>query len=154
MSMQVDFSNFDKGFKTLMEGAVPTELSKGLFKAGAELLRDAIKKPKGAPKEFGDLWGSASIQGAGSTLHPLNAGEPGTFHAEITAKDQSISVGFNVPYAAKWHEVPPSRKINWTYDKGATDPGPKYLEMKMTMYKAKYMAIIAEHFKRLFKGGA
>jgi len=134
MGMTIDMSDFEKGFKKLMEGAIPPETKEGLFQAGNELLRDAIKEAPQAPKDIGDLWGSARVNKA------------------IATKDEvSIEAGFNIKYAARWHEA--EGHVNWTTDKGATNPGPKYLESKMAVNNGrKYLDIVGEYVKKVLGG--
>jgi len=110
---------------------------KGLFEAGNELLLEAVKVPPQAPKLHGDLWGSRRTE-------TLKGTKPG----------MGIAAGFNMIYAARWHELTPAEdaKINWTRDKGAVSPGAKYLETKMWMFKDKYLKIIGEYLRR-FLGG-
>ena len=127
-SFTMDFKQFEKEFKRIAENAIPQEAGKGLFKAGNELLQDAVKEPPQAPKKKGKLWGSKRVT-----------------KAEVKKGEISVKAGFNIVYAARWHEAEPN--INWTTTKGASQPGPKYLESKMGKYKNKYMEITADHIK-------
>jgi|SRR3972149_739893 len=145
MGMTLDFKDFEKGFKRIVEDAIPKEAGKGLFKAGNQVLLDAVQKPPQAPKDIGDLWGSKRID-----------------EAKVKRGEITLDCGFNIKYAARWHEISPSNisekdklgrvmsghwPIHWTKNKGASNPGPKYLEKKMMMYKNDYMKIVAEHIK-------
>jgi len=134
MGMTIDMTDFEKGFKALVENAIPAETKEGLFQAGNELLRDAIKEVPQAPKDIGDLWGSARVNKA------------------IATKDEvSIEAGFNIKYAARWHEA--EGNVNWTTTKGATHPGPKYLESKMAVNNGKkYLDIVGEYVKKVLGG--
>lgn len=124
--MYIDFKIFDKNFKKIVEKTIPGKGEEGLSKGASELLIDARDKPPQAPKDIGDLWGSILI------LKPyISRGEIG------------IQCGFNIIYAARWHEAT-GQNINWTTDKGASQPGPKFLESKMSRYMNKYMAIVAK----------
>src|SRR4030042_391656 len=136
MGMTVDFSDFEKGCKRIVEGAIPEEAAKGLFNAGNRLLLDAVEKAPQAPKDIGDLWGSKRVT-----------------EAKIERNRIIVDAGFNIVYAARWHEISITRaaQINWTIDKGAISPGPKYLEMKLMMYKNDYMEITANHIKNSAK---
>jgi len=132
--MTVNFSDFERRFKTIVEDAIPEEAAKGLFDAGGQLLRDAIEKAPQAPKDIGDLWGSRRVN-----------------EAKVEKDKISLECGFDIVYAARWHEVPIGTNINWTTTKGAASPGPKYLETKMMMYKNDYMQIVADHIKNSAK---
>jgi len=138
MGMTVNFSDFDKGLKKVVEDVAPRVVAKGLFAAGNELLRDAVKKPKTAPKMFGDLWGSARVN-----------------EAKIEKGQISVEAGFNIEYATVLHEgqrKDGSYKITkWTTDKGSADPGVKFLESKMVQFKDNYMKVVAEFLKEALK---
>ena len=159
MGMTLDISDFAKGFKKLVEQSAPEAIDKGLFRAGAELLHDAIYLSRGAPKEIGDLWASGSIQGAGALINVANGqivDAPAGFKSTQEAEHVSIAAGFNREYAAYLHEG--HRKDGsytikwWTYMKGAHDPGPKYLESKMASKAEKYKWIIGKYLKSLLGG--
>ena len=147
MSMTVDCSDFEKGLKKLVEKTIPPEVGRGLFKAGNELLRDARLVAPTAPWEIGDLHGSARTQGAGSQLY--EEGQDMGAKANISKDEVSIAAGFNMIYAARWHELTPEEdsKIAWT----TPGSGRKYLESKMVMFKEKYMAIVAKHIENVLK---
>src|SRR4030042_5013618 len=132
MGMTVDFSNFEKGFKTIVEGAIPEDAGKGLFKAGNELLNDAITKRPMAPFDEGHLRGSARTE-----------------EAKIERNRITLNCGFNIVYAARWHELTPEQdsRINWSLP----GSGAKYLEIKLMVYKNKYMFMVAEHIKNSAK---
>lgn len=159
MGITLDISDFAKGFKKLVEQSAPEAIDKGLFKAGVELLHDAIYISRGAPKEIGDLWASGSIQGTGAIINVPNgqATNPSAgFKSTRETEQTSIAVGFNREYAAYLHEG--HRKDGsytikwWTYMKGAHDPGPKFLESKMASKTEKYKWIIGEYLKSLLGG--
>jgi hypothetical protein len=124
MGMKLDFSDFERDFKRIIK-KVPNKAAKGLFEAGNELLRDAIKKKPYAPFDQGHLRGSAE-----------------TNKAQITKYGIELEVGFNIEYAARWHELTPmqDKRINWTLP----GSGAKYLEKKMMMYKNRYMKMVAD----------
>ena len=133
MGMTIDMADFEKGFKALVENSVPPEIEKGMFKAASALLTDAIEEAPGAPKDIGDLWRSKHVESI------------------ITTKDEvSVDAGFNIVYAARWHEA--EGTINWTTNKGATNPGPKYLESKMVRNAKRYLNIVGEYLKGLLGG--
>ena len=129
--MYLDSSDFDKKFEELVKNAIPGDARKGLFNAMNELLSDSITKPPQAPKEIGDLWGSVADTVSVETKHKI-----------LSAKG-----GFNIVYARKHHEVPPGT-YEYTTDKGARQPGPKFMLTKMVQFGKKYMGIVAETIRR------
>lgn len=135
VNFTMDTSQVDAGLKRLVDQVEPKATAQGLFAAGNELLNDAITISPMAPKDVGDLRGSARVT-----------------KAEISQGRADVLAGFNIEYAAKWHEVSPSAKINWTTSKGASSPGPKYLEIKMSAYRDKYMRIVGDFLLRAMTG--
>ena len=136
MGMTIDPTDFEKGFKALTEKALPETISKGLFKAGSQLIIDAIEEQPYVPFDEGHLRGSGKVT-----------------KAEVSEAAVEVNAGFNKEYAARWHELTPEEdaKINWTL-KGS---GRKYLESKMLRYKDDYMKIVAKHIQNVLdKGGA
>lgn len=134
MSMTIDFMDFDRGFAKVAEKVSEKEAGKGLFKAGNQLLRDAEEEQPYAPYELGDLRGSGR-----------------TTKAEVKEGEVFVVAGFNIKYAARWHELTPEEdgKISWT----TPGSGRKYLESKMARYKDKYMKIVAMHIARVLLKG-
>jgi len=116
----LDFTDFNRGFKKIVEDEWPEHAFYGLYQAGALLIRDAIREEPTAPKKTGHLRRSQLIE-------------------VISEHDYfiGIEVGFNVPYAAKLHEAPSGS--NWT-EPGS---GPKFIETKMAKNKDKYYAHVA-----------
>lgn len=131
-----------------LDGDITTQMvGRGLFQAANALLKDAIYVKPMAPKDVGDLRGSARTMGADGVLH-----KTGNRYRPIASnKELSVACGFNIVYAAKWHEVSEDKKIHWTTDKGASDPGPKYLEKKMAIFGKRYTEIIGEFVAELLK---
>ena len=125
--LYLDSSEFDKKFYHLVEKAIPDDARDGLFKAMNEILRDSIELPPQAPREIGDLHASTAD----------------TVKVETKSKKLSVSGGFNIKYAHRHHEVEPGT-YKYTTDKGAKQPGPKYMITKMIKYSKKYMEIIAD----------
>lgn len=125
MSLVLDFKKFNKGI-TQMTRNVDKELrEKAMFQAGNELLRDAIRVIPKAPFDEGHLRASAR-----------------TSKPKVGGGKAEIAAGFNIVYAARWHELTPAEdaRINWTLP----GSGRKYLETKLWMFKDKYMAIIGK----------
>ena len=120
----MDFKDFNKGFKLIIEKTVPDLAQAGLFKAGALLIRDAIMEEPKAPHLKGHLWRSQKIE-------KLEEGD----------KIIGVQVGFDVPYAARLHEAP--NNWNWTLD----GSGPKFLEAKMATNPNKYIEPAATHIR-------
>jgi len=112
---------------------IPRHGDKGAFDAMNELLQDAVVHPPQAPKDIGDLWGSRIVE-----------------KAKGIAKEIITEGGFNIKYARRHHEVPPGT-FKYTLTKGASQPGPKFLESKMAQFKEKYAWIIAETIRRMSK---
>ena len=129
----IDTKDFDKKFNALVKNAIPGYGDKGAFDAMNELLRDAIVHPPQAPKDIGDLWGSRIVE-----------------KAKRVGKESFVEGGFNIKYARRHHEVPPGT-FKYTLTKGASKPGPKFLESKMARFKEKYAWIIAETIRRMSK---
>lgn len=104
----------------------------GLREAGNQLLQDSIEEEPRAPH----------LQGA---LRASGKTEVGTENESMT----EVLVGFDVPYAARWHEaendIDPvtGGKIHWS-EPGV---GPKFIEAKMVKNGDKYVRITAEAAK-------
>lgn len=131
--LYIDMKDFNKKFNKLVKNAIPGAGEKGAFDAMNELLRDAVVHPPQAPKDIGDLWGSRIVEKVREVM-----------------KEIAIEGGFNIKYARRHHEVAPGT-FKYTLTKGASQPGPKFLESKMAQFKEKYAWIIAETIKRASK---
>ena len=125
MSFKIDFKAFNKTFYPLVKKKIPNSGYKGLFKAAGEMLRDSDKEAPQTPKEFGDLRGSRFVE------------KPRTISGVM-----SIEAGYKSKYATRQHEAEPG-EFNYTTNKGASRPGPKFLQSKMVRHKNKYMEIVA-----------
>lgn len=135
MGMNVDFSDFEKGLTKLVNEVEPRETAKGLFKAGSQLIIDAINEKPYVPFDEGHLRGAGKVT-----------------KTEVTAGGAEVAAGFNKEYAARWHELTPAEdaRINWTLP----GSGRKYLETKMVQFKDDYMKIVAKHLENaLDRGG-
>lgn len=139
---QMNTKDFMQKFLKIAQETVPSLAGQGLFRAGNELLRDAIKIVPRAPFREGHLRGSARTQGAGQAMHQLTSGQKKAFRAHKTDAGIWVLVGFNIEYAARWHEIDQMYSIwvKWTLP----GSGRKYLESKMAMFKDKYMKIAAD----------
>lgn len=127
----MDFSKFEKDFKRLVEKKIPSSASEGEVNAANEILRDSVEIPPQAPKDIGDLWGSRIVEGVKNLKELIK-----------------IIFGFNIKYAHRHHEAEPGA-YNYTLTKGATQPGPKFMQSKMVRFKKKYIEIIVNSMKRI-----
>ena len=127
----LDSSEFDKKFGQLVKNKFPGDASKGLDAAMNEVLRDSIELPPQAPKDIGDLWGSVA----------------GTVKVIVKYAMLYVIGGFNIKYAHRHHEAEPGT-FEYTVTKGARQPGPKFMQSKMALYRNKYMQIVADVIKR------
>ena len=128
----LDFKEFNRNLQRLTDVEFPEYIEKGLFVAMNELLNDSIKKPPQAPKDIGNLWGSRTGVMPGTKLE-----------VEKTRDAMSMKGGFHIKYAHRHHEVAPGT-YNYTTTKGASQPGPKFMQSKMSQYGKKYIGIIAD----------
>jgi len=133
MGMTIDMTDFEKGFKKLIDQAAPEELAKGMFTAGNALLKDAIYEQPYAPFDEGHLRASARVD-----------------TAKVTKDEVETTAGFNIVYAARWHELSPAEdaRISWTLP----GSGRKYLESKMARNAKRYLDIVGEYLRRLLGG--
>ena len=134
MGMTIDMSDFEKGFKKFVDQATPAELAKGLAKAANLLIEDAKNEAPQAPFRTGDLRGSFQVN-----------------TVVVTNDDVSVVAGFNIEYAARWHEAE-AGTINWTRKGNVMNPGPKYLESKMARNAKKYLDKVGEQLRALLGG--
>ena len=134
MGMTIDMTEFEKGFKKLVDQATPAELEKGLVKAANLLIEDAKNEAPQAPYKTGDLRGSSQINAV-----------------VVTKDDVSVEAGFNIEYAARWHDAE-AGTINWTRKGKVMNPGPKYLESKMERNSKKYLDKVGEQLRALLGG--
>lgn len=169
MSMEFNFADFEKGLAELANKAVPKQLDRGLFDASAMLLKLSIEEEPHAPRYFGpkggggDLWASARIKGAGSNLYKREA-KPIAFNSEKEGEASVATAGFNIEYAARWHEIN-SENISMTDKLGRVysghwpirwtlaGAGPKFLESKMYIYSKELLEIMGSRLKELLGKG-
>lgn len=118
----MDLSKFAKDFTRITQKTIPDKAGDASFKVAAMIINDAIKKVPKAPFDEGHLRASQFIN-------------------LISGQKLGVELGFNIEYAAKWHELPKekSNKIAWT-TKGS---GSKYLSSKLAIYKDKYIKFLA-----------
>lgn len=155
MGMTVDLRDFETRFKDLVEKSVPEAVSQGIFRAGNEMLRDAIYEIPKAPFDEGHLRASARTQYGGKgplkNFDQMNIPPASIDAADPSAGGYSLLAGFNIVYAARWHELTPAEdaRISWTLP----GSGRKYLETKLIRHKEKYAKIVADFLARLLAGG-
>ena len=132
MGMTIDCSSFEKAFAKITKRVSSKETEKGVFKAANELIRDAIYELPKAPFDEGTLRGSTRTE------------------VETKRGEVSAVAGFNIEYAARWHELTPEEdsKISWTLP----GSGRKYLESKMIKFRKKYLLIIVKHIENVLRG--
>ncbi len=127
--MTIDTQDFDKSFHELMELIVPEATEKGLVDAAWEMLRDADHEAPQTPTEFKDLKGSRKVD-----------------KPKVNRSSISIKAGYTSEYATYQHEAEPG-KFNYTTNKGASQPGPKFLQTKMVRHKKRYIKIVTDRIK-------
>lgn len=122
----LDFKDFDKKFSKIVKDTIPGLAGKGLRQAGQEWKLDADNIAPRTPHLEGFLRGSGKVS-----------------DVKVGSSEISISVSYDKPYAARWHEAEPGT-VKWS-EPGV---GPKYLESKAVRFKNKYMQIIADIIRR------
>lgn len=127
--MTIDTQGFDKSFHKLMELIVPEAAEKGLVIAAFEMLRDADHEAPQTPTLHKDLKGSRKVD-----------------KPKINRSSISIKAGYTSEYAAYQHEAEPG-EFNYTTTKGASQPGPKFLQTKMVRHKKRYIKLVTDRIK-------
>jgi len=132
--MELDATDFLKSFKKVTQDYFPESIREGLLKVvGPNVVADSIKKPPRAPHRQGHLWRSHFVR------------DPRDVGMRSSPKSIEIVIGFNTPYAAKWHEISEAQeaKINWTL----SGSGRKFLENKLIFYGGDYMRKLVNFLK-------
>ncbi len=133
--MTIDVQDFDKSFHAFMELIVPEAAEKGLVDAAWEMLRDADHEAPQTPTLHKDLKGSRKVD-----------------KPKVNRSSISIEAGYTSEYATYQHEAEPGQ-FNYTTNKGASQPGPKFLQSKMVRHKKRYIGIVTDRIKkRMIKG--
>jgi len=142
-----DFTEFNRRFLEYATKTAPAAAEEGLWVALNELKRDCDSVVPKTPLREGNLRGDWTRELAGITQSKVDkTGSKGASPKpaeRFGAKDIIARIIFRMPYAARWHEAA-GKKINWT-ESGA---GPKYVESKLSMFRRKYMNIVAEFIKK------
>lgn len=148
---EFDFSEFNARFAKLALEDAPAAAEKGVWEALSELKNDADRVQPKTPHLHGDLRGDYDLVLEGITQSKAVSKGSGGDKAAQPAR-RSVAAGIvakiilRMPYAAKWHEAV-GKRVNWS-EPGA---GPKYLEMKMSMFRKKYFGMIAEAVREALK---
>ncbi|HOY09612.1 MAG TPA: hypothetical protein PLB05_06000 [Candidatus Omnitrophota bacterium] len=118
----------------------------GIGAALLQLKHDSIMERPTAPIDEGFLRGSASIFVQNKEVEqPEIPGEKTDFKLRtfsMSLEDSKIIgvLGFNVPYAARWHEVPANFQ--------EPSAGNKYVETKMVLNRKIYKEIVINRIKK------
>jgi hypothetical protein len=136
MSFEVDTKDFDMKFAEIVKNTIPRVAADALFRAGALVIRDALREEPTVPKKTGNLRRTQHIE-----------------TPDITSDDISVEAGFNADYAARVHEWVPSeqygeKQVNWTL----AGSGPKFLSTKLARNKEKYMKYVADEIAKAAGG--
>jgi hypothetical protein len=145
--MKFDDSEFKKRAKELVTKVLPTRQEKALFAGGMAIYRDCFLAYPTVPRREGWLRGSGSVHVNGDLAHESTDGKKGLANTSQIHAPNSVVVGFNAPYAAYVHEGKRgdgSRVIrNWL----EPSSGAGFLSKKITMFKKKYISIMAKAMK-------
>lgn len=156
----LDMATFTKKFLEYATKTAPAAAEKGMFEALSALKNDADTVSPKTPHLHGNLRGDYTfiLEGITQTMVSENSGGDDPDHRESgvspTLNPNGITsmVVFRQPYAARWHEAEAGtmhfigrNPVHWS----EAGVGPKYLESKMSMFKEKYMSIVAA---RVYEG--
>ena len=138
-----DFKEFDKLFKQKAIEFIPELAEIGMGRASFQLLNDAIMEEPTVPHREGFLRGSGSIfvnnKFKGKSSQGDNSLVNSEHHESINEENEIIGiVGFNTPYAERWHEADEG-SVHFT----EASAGVKFLEKKMNENRKLYYKIIA-----------
>ena len=123
MSYTLDIKEFEERFNDLIKKSIDIDVVKGYRAVGNAIINASNKEIPKSPHRSGDLRASGKVE------------------VEV----DGIAFGFNVPYAAKWHET--TDTINWS-ERGV---GPKYMSKKMYGSGDKWLEIFGEFLKNRLK---
>jgi hypothetical protein len=158
VTYKLDMSQILGRIKLLNYTLLPRAIDKGLAEVGFAVMRDAIMDIPTAPLKYSNLRGSVSVFvqnrfiGDSSEMAKGMSRDPSEYdptpakshHEAIGMFEHMAVIGFNVPYAARWHETEPP---GWQdrRDTPFTEPkaGMKYLESKLANNGDQYMEIAA-----------
>ena len=119
--MKLEFAQVEKSLNKLDKNIEKIAV-KGVRGAAFKLIEDSKLVAPQAPFLEGHLWAQHIVDLPQFKINLI-----------------SIRVGASTPYAAKWHEA--EGDINWTTDKGASNPGPKYIISKIMRFGKDYLKI-------------
>jgi hypothetical protein len=132
-SISFNAASFLGGFKKFTDYKMPNAIGKAQFQTGWMVIRYANTKKPYTPRDKSDLQASGRVE-----VVPTSKIMGATVASDVI-------VGFNKEYAAKLHEMPKGRKVNWTLP----GSGRKYLETKLYHYKRDFMRFMAEIISKL-----
>jgi len=143
----LDFSDFAKKSKILLDKILPEVAEKAMATAGMQLLNDAVMEVPTVPIKEGFLRGSGSVHVQNKLVYVSPYGKPGkaatTIDLPIKKGQITATAAFNTSYCARLHE-----SIGFHFSEPSS--GPKFLESKLIRNKERYFTIIANVIK---KGG-
>jgi hypothetical protein len=126
--MKFEFAQIEKSLNKLNKGTDKIVV-KGIKGAAFKLVEDSKLKAPQAPFLDGYLWDQHIVDIPQFKINLI-----------------SVRVGASTPYAAKWHEA--TGNINWTTNKGASNPGPKYILSKIMRFGKEYLKIQYEIIRK------
>jgi len=150
--MTLDTSEFDKQIHIYTHVVVPGATKEGMKEALMQLMDDVSLVEPTAPLLDSFLRGSGSafVQNelVAFSKHGIITDKQVTEHKEPIADGNIVGVvGYNRPYAARWHEVEPDGGFK------VSGCGKKYLEAKLAMFGGKYVKIIAGKLQQAHSSG-
>lgn len=133
-AFRIDMKDCFRNIERVLRRVPDEDARQGLFFAANALLHDGIYIQPFAPFDEGHLRASARVK-----------------NIVVTYSSLSVDCGFNIAYAARWHELAEEKAkyIHWTLP----GSGPKYLEIKMSTYKEHYYSIVANAIQKKLEGG-
>ena len=153
MSLEFDLTPFLRSMRHLQKKVAPEAFRKAVTEVALTVMNDAVEDIPKPPIDTGHLRGSGSAfvddHLVGTTLNTTGVGSPANAHTEPKEAHHIIAVvGFNTPYAARWHEVePPNWHLKRTTPFRDAESGTKYLEKKLSTNAQKYGNILAATIK-------
>jgi hypothetical protein len=126
--MKLEFAEVEKSLNKLNK-STDKIVVKGVQGAAFKLIEDSKRVPPQAPFDEGHLWAQHIVDIPQFKINLI-----------------SVRVGASTPYAARWHEA--TGNINWTTNKGSSNPGPKYILSKIMRFGKEYLRIQYEIIRK------
>lgn len=147
IGFEIDLTELFKGLKVLERASV-ADLQMGMRRAAIQVLNDAVMEEPTVPHREGWLRGSGSsfVDGEFVAVSKRGKSRYETYSDGGKSREPSAVtglVGFNAPYAAKFHEAEPGE-----YTFSEPSAGPKYLEAKLSKNRQTYFRIILNYLKK------